>query len=217
MLAHLDTFDLAVPVSPAAVRAVFTLLPGAWPAHCTLGLVGPGSRAAAARALTAHGQGEAMPAMVSAPTEQADSEGLWQALNRARPQGWNGTRVLILRGGTGREWLAERMQECGAQVQRLAVYRREAPVPDAPTLARLREVLEHPSVWLFSASEAVRNLDVLLHAGGFDKVNALAQRRALATHPRIAQAARAIGFGRVDVCVPDDAAIVDVLRAGAAD
>lgn len=212
-LAGLAGFDLAVPVSPAAVRATFALLEGPWPEACMLGLVGPGSHAAVLRELTARGQAAGPPRVVAAPADQADSEGLWRALQAVRPQGWVGARVLILRGGTGREWLAERFDEAGAQVVRLAVYRREAPALDAPTLARLRTLLAQDAVWLLSASEAVGNMGDMLRADGHDPARILADRRAVATHARIAQAARTLGFGHVDACMPADDAIIAAVRA----
>jgi uroporphyrinogen-III synthase len=46
-------------------------------------------------------------------------------------------------------------------------------------------------VWLFSSSEAVANLQSLLPDQSWQ------QARAVATHPRIAQAARTAGFGVV--------------------
>jgi uroporphyrinogen-III synthase len=47
------------------------------------------------------------------------------------------------------------------------------------------------SIWLFSSSEAVANLVASLPGQSFG------QARAVATHPRIAQAAREAGFGCV--------------------
>jgi len=46
-------------------------------------------------------------------------------------------------------------------------------------------------VWLFSSSEAIANLQLLAPGQSWQ------QARAVATHPRIAQAARAAGFGVV--------------------
>ena len=60
------------------------------------------------------------------------------------------------------------------------------------------------STWLFSSSEAVQNLCALLPAASWQAA------RALATHPRIAQAAREAGFGRVRECSPR---IEDVIAA----
>jgi uroporphyrinogen-III synthase len=48
-----------------------------------------------------------------------------------------GKVVRIIRGQSGRELLAETLQDRGATVEYLAVYSRRAPSPDAAALARL--------------------------------------------------------------------------------
>ncbi len=52
-LAALPQTDLAIPVSPTAVAAVFAALRQPWPARCAIGVVGEGSLRAVRRALTA--------------------------------------------------------------------------------------------------------------------------------------------------------------------
>ena len=59
--------------------------------------------------------------------------------------------------------------------------------------------------WLFSSSEAVQHLRSL--APGADWSGALA----LASHPRIAAAARAVGFGRVEAVSPTPASVAERL------
>lgn len=207
-LAGLASCDLAVPVSPAAVRATLDLLGGAWPPRCAVAFVGPGSRAAFERGLSGRGQDPAGLTLLAPPADAADSEGLWRVLSAHRD--WAGARVLLLRGQSGREWLAERLREAGAEVGSISVYRREAPVPDAPTLGALRGCVDDGCIWLFTAAEAARNLGPLLHAAGLAP-DVLATRRAVATHPRVAAAARDAGFGRVDVCEPGAARVIAAL------
>ena len=212
-LQRLSDYILALPVSPNAVRGAFALLDGSWPASCAIGVVGPGSAATVRAALAAQGlAGDAAPALLQAPAGQADSEGLWPQLQAWRPQGWHGTRVLLLRGGAGREWLSERLREAGAEVDQVDVYRRAAPSADAATLQRLRSLLAGDAAWLFGAAEAVRHLLELLHAAGLEPAAALHAHVALATHARIADAARAAGFGRVALCSADPADIEAALR-----
>lgn len=93
--------------------------------------------------------------------------------------------------GAGRDWLAARLREAGAQVELLAVYERQLPRWSPDQRAMARSAGADGSIWLFSSSEAVANLQQLLpdqdwHSG-----------RALATHERIAGKARAAGFGLV--------------------
>lgn len=214
-LMRLADFDLAIPVSPAAVQSALAMLQGPWPQTCAVGLLGPGSRVAFEQALRARGQAPESLRIVCAPAQAADSEGLWAALRSLRADAWAGARVLILRGGNGRDWLAEALQAAGAEVLRVDVYRREPPETDPVTLETLRELLDSPASWLLTASEGVRNLQGLLRAAGMDPAAGLANQRALATHARIAEAARQAGFGRVEVCPPQTEAIVAALQRDA--
>ena len=91
----------------------------------------------------------------------------------------------------GRDWLAARLRERGAAVEFVVAYVRRAPQVRANALALLQAASTDGSVWLFSSSEAVSNLCSM--APGLSWSGA----RAVATHPRIAQAARAAGFMQV--------------------
>jgi len=123
---------------------------------------------------------------------QFDSEALWQAIAH-RP--WAGQQVLLVRGrsgppgaGTGRQWLADRLEEAGARVDAIVVYERRAPRWSLADRQRIQTACCDGSLWLFSSSEAIAHLPA-----DTDCSAALA----LATHPRIAQAAQARGFARV--------------------
>lgn len=139
-------------------------------------------------------------AQIVAPPEDAlqfDSEALWaRVAGRVGP----GTRVLIVRGGdasgrssegAGRDWFAGQLREAGAAVDFLVSYQRQAPVLDASQLQQARQAAGDGSVWLFSSSEAVHNLQAALPGQDWSRACAVA------THARIAQAARGAGFARV--------------------
>ena len=129
--------------------------------------------------------------------EQFDSEALWQVIGQ-RP--WAGRQVLLVRGnsthnvsahsdgGAGRNWLAEQLERCGAAVSSVAVYERRSPQFSSEQHQRILDASRDGSLWLFSSSEAIAHLPVGLDWGA---------ARALATHPRIAQAARMAGFAQV--------------------
>ena len=231
----LPLIDIAPAADPALVQAAWNSLPGqalvmfvsanavqhffaarpatlpawppsmpAWPAGVQAAAAGPGTAAA----LCAAG----VPAQqVVSPADDApayDTEALWSLLQR---QGWAGRSVLIVRGDGGRDWLADTLQAQGAQVHFVAAYRRVLPQPDAAGRAVLARAALAPAsqLWLFSSSEAVANLLALAPAVHW------AGAAALATHPRIAQAARNAGFGQVQEVGPQRTAVVAAALAAA--
>lgn len=165
---------------------------------------GPGT-AAALRALGVPGGRIDQPAC---DATQFDSESLWQSVG---PGVGPGQRVLIVRGGedgdsatgSGRDWLSERVRAAGGAVDFVVAYTRGAPSFDTRALALARRSAESGGpLWLLSSSQALQHLLAALPGQSW------AQARALVTHPRIAQAARSAGFGRVFECRPalDDVA-----------
>ena len=141
---------------------------------------------------------------------QFDSEALW---NIVKNQVKLGDKVLIVRGRSlglkgangvesakmnGRPWLADQLIATGVQVDEVISYERCAPVFDAAELALLRQASADQSIWLLCSSEAVANLCSI---SGLSSSLGLglnwSQARAIATHPRIARAAKDAGFGVV--------------------
>jgi uroporphyrinogen-III synthase len=199
-------FDALMFVSANAVEQFFALQP----ANTETGdlqplflVTGPGSLAALLKAGVARNR-------ITAPDEAAaqfDSEALWAVIRTQVQSGW---RVLIVRGntdsdthegaepaqGVGRDWFAARLKEQGAAVEFLVAYERRAPVLSANMLALVQVAASDGSVWLFSSSEAVTNLCTMAAGQTWQKA------RAVATHPRIAEAARAAGFAQVCVSRP---------------
>lgn len=161
---------------------------------------GPGTTRALLRAGVA-------PQRLDAPDQnsgQFDSENLWL---RVRDQVHAGDRVLIVRGGDGaagpqasaglgRDWFANQVAGAGARADCVAAYQRALPAWSEAEYALARQAASDGSVWLFSSSEALGNLQTRLPTQSWQ------QARALATHPRIAAAARAAGFGVVKTSRP---------------
>lgn len=201
--ARLAEFRLVMFVSANAVRAFFGLRPAAlhWPPATLAGSTGPGT-SAALRALGVDGDRLVEPA---ADASQFDSEALW---SRIAHRSWAGERALVVRGEQGRDWLADTLRGRGAVVEFVAAYRRLPPQLDAGGQAVLRAALDEPRrhLWLFSSSEAIARLQALAPAAGW------AQAQALASHPRIAEAARGLGFGRVEQVAPSPDAVLDWVR-----
>lgn len=198
-------------VSAPAVQHFFARRPpGASLSGVRCWATGPGTR----RALHQCGVTDAD---IDAPADDApqfDTEHLW-ALVRAQVTAWPaGQTVTIVRGteaaqagdatalaqveqtGVGRDWLAEQLISQGVQVRWVVAYQRGVPDWDATRQQRARQALADGSVWVFSSSLAVHHLSELLPRALW------ATARAVATHDRIAQVLRDLGWGRVSVCKP---------------
>lgn len=148
------------------------------------------------------------PDLIDAPgadAAQFDSEALWKLV---RPGVVAGAKVLIVRGSdaqghsAGRDWLADRLVQVGAEPVLLLAYRRLAPRWSEAQRALAIAAADGSAVWLFSSSEAIANLGRLLPDQAWDRA------RAVATHPRIAQAATQAGFGVVYPSRPGLAQVV---------
>ena len=167
------------------------------------------------------------PEAIDAPAidgAQFDSEALWRTV-RAYVQ--PGYRLLIVRGnatspasaaraaaveptpqGVGRDWFAQQVQAAGGVVDYVVAYERRPPVWDAAQIAWIAQAACDGSVWILSSAEAVAYLAASLPQQDW------AQARAVATHPRIAQAARQAGFGRVQESRPLLAEVVASIESG---
>lgn len=157
----------------------------------------------------------------AADAAQFDSESLWDVV---APQIRMHDRVLIVRGasqgvpsapslhvqGSGREWLSRQLQAQGAQVTLVGVYARQCPPATPALLTALTQHVQDPAtVWLFSSSEAIAHLQQLMPTQSFQ------HQRALTTHPRIAEAAHAAGFGNVQQCKPGVVEVCASIESGA--
>lgn len=212
-------YALVVFVSPNAIDHAFGHLGAPWPGDLPVAVVGPGSVAALAR------QGVHAPShrVFSPRAEDADprfdSEALYAAIEaHFGANGLQGRRVLIVRGDGGREWLAERLAEAGARVEKAAAYRRVLPEPSMQKWERVHQLLGGETsvrhAWLLTSSEGVRNLDELAHEHlTADEIVRLKRAPIVCPHPRIAEAARGAGFDRITVSGAGDERIAHSLEA----
>lgn len=200
----LSNHRLAVFVSPNAAEQFFALRPAAlaWPAQTLAGSPGPGT----SRVLRALGVPAANIVEPAADAAQFDSESLWQSLRR---HDWHGARVLVVRGESGRDWLADTLRNQGASVEFVTAYQRGAPTLDDAGRSLLHEAVAQPDAhaWLFSSSESIGHLANLAPQARWQRA------QALATHPRIAERAREAGFGQVLECRPSVEAVVACLQS----
>jgi uroporphyrinogen-III synthase len=184
ILRQLSEVNLAVFVSGNAVRCGWPLIAaaGGWPARLLAAAVGSG---------TAAELGKRGVHRVLAPAGGADSEGLLALPALQSISGW---QVVIFRGEGGRELLAETLQARGASVQYVECYRRTKPSADPePLRARVRAGQLHAIT--ATSTEALRNLVEQLG----DATPAARSLPLFAMHPRIGEAARALGFTQVIV------------------
>jgi uroporphyrinogen-III synthase len=150
--------------------------------------------------------------LVDAPPAEAaqfDSRALW---GEVAAQIGPGDRVMIVRGDDGggvgqtgeRDWLAGQLSDAGARAETVVAYLRRQPGFNEEQLARAQRAAADGSVWLFSSSQGIANLVRSLPGQRWHRA------RAIASHPRIAQAAREAGFGVVCESRP---AMADLMAA----
>jgi uroporphyrinogen-III synthase len=137
--------------------------------------------------------GDSVRIVTPADDEEGGSEALLHALDDA---GIEAGRVLMLRAATGRDWLGDRLDERGAQVETVAVYDRRAHAVTEQERARLMQMGGQPIDSVFSSSEAVESVRAMMPAAIWPF---LQRGTAVASHTRIAQRLADAGFGNVVV------------------
>jgi len=176
--------DVAIFVSPAAVKFAFAVLPKLRFSRATqVCAVG----AATARALHRRGIRN-----VTWPRERQDSEGL---LALPELKKLRGRRVALIGAPGGRELLAQTLRERHARLTRIEIYRREAPRYSARQLAALEQA-PAPLLLLVSSAEALDNLRAALPLHLFAR---LAAGEIVVSSERLAARARASLFANAHV------------------
>lgn len=190
-LEDLTQYAMVAFVSPNAIDAAFSVL-GQWPTEVAIAVMGEGSR----MALAQHGLVPGTAAIISPrDTQRTDSQTLLEAMDL---DALRGKRVLIVRGESGRELLADALRSHGVLVTQVAAYRRCAPVLDAATRAALTNLLQRGADWLITSSEALRILMQMVHqVAGDAGVVKMQQQNLVVPHIRIAETAHAQGFANV--------------------
>ena len=199
-------------VSAQAVRMFFAQRP--MQAGPRFWATGPGTRQALIEAGVATRDIDAP----NADSAQFDSEALWQVVS---PSLKKQVPVLIVRGnedsldsnptltananansnpsnnqpvnpqGVGRDWLAQQIIQAGASVEFVVAYSRRPTQWSATQLEIAKQAAFDGSVWCFSSSQAVLHLQAQLPNVQWNKACCVA------THARIAQTARDVGFVHV--------------------
>jgi uroporphyrinogen-III synthase len=205
-LANLESYGMVAFVSPNAIHYAFAQIQS-WPESVAIGVVGEGSRSA----LAEHGiTSPAYTVFSPANPEHSDSEGLLAAMDIDK---LCGKPVLIVRGETGRELLADVLRARGVQVEQVAAYRRSAPVLNQECRQALSALLCSDHDWVITSSEAVRNLvQMTSELAGEKGVQFLQQQTIFVPHARIETTAREVGFKKRVLTKPGDAGLLAALQ-----
>lgn len=145
-------------------------------------------------------------------SSQFDAAALWQTLE-ARGALNAELKLLIVKGeddsasfnGGSAVWVAAQVAALGAHSAQIAVYRRSAPDLTVAQAELAQAAAADGSIWLFTSSQAIENLQAALPDVDWRGAHSVA------THPRIAQTARAAGFS-VHECLPTLNDIVHTLH-----
>jgi uroporphyrinogen-III synthase len=198
-LHELTAFDLVVFVSPSAVARFFAVRPDPWPTGPAAAVVGAGS----ARALRDHG--------VADPVEPATGAGAEALLDCPELAALAGQRVLLVAGRGGRELLGDTLRSRGAQVTRLALYRRVPPADPRPLLQWLKR---YPCTALLATSNTtLDHLDQLVSA---EDRRQLLDVQLVVPSSSVVQKAESLGYRRIlRAANATDAALIAALELAA--
>lgn len=203
-LDNLDDVEMVILPSPASVAAAAHWVK-AWPEHITLATVGEGT----AKVIRAAWGDDVKLIYPEGDAEDSGSEALGEILkHRGAP-----SRVLFLRGQTGREWLPEQLRSIGSDVLTMCIYVR---VPLELTPEQRSDILmaaHGPSPIIYiTSTDAV---DALFHA-----IRPVSEVRdwvtngvAVTLHPRIVRRLQKAGFHHIEVTCTDDEVVASHIRA----
>ena len=187
-LLNLDNFDMVLLASPAAVAASAVYVKQ-WPQHITLATIGSGT----ARVIRA-AWGEHTPVLYpEGETFESGSERLFELLkSRGFP-----SRVLIVRGQVGREWLREQLLAHGTDVEVLTAYQRAPLELSSAELEKLQFSISGPAPIVYLTS--TDSVGVLMHAvktvpGALEWIQ---KGFVLTIHPRPKAQLEEVGFRNV--------------------
>ena len=200
-LGKIGEYYAALFVSPSAAEmalAPMSSTPFQLPASLHVFAPGPGTAEELSRLGVAR---------VEMPESSFDSEGLL-TLPSLQASVVNGKRIVIFRGNDGRELLREELVERGATVDAITAYHRRSPNTPATGLLDLLRAGKINAISAMS-SDAITNLVPLIPASEREKI--LFTIAVYASHARIVESARALGFRNVIETQAGDAGLITSL------
>jgi uroporphyrinogen-III synthase len=142
--------------------------------------------------------------------KQLDSEALWQVV---QAQVGPHLKALFIRGSdesgaiAGRDWLANQLESCGAQVEALAAYQRQASVLTQAQIQQVQNCVDQKAIWVFSSSACLQAL------ADQCKQVPWSSAKAVVTHPRIAALAQQLGWRNVTIASPGMKAMLASIKS----
>ena len=200
-LGKIDDYYAALFVSPSAAEmalAPMSSAPFKLPASLHVFAPGPGTAEELSRLGVAR---------IEMPESSFDSEGLL-ALPSLLAAVVKGKRIVIFRGNDGRELLREELVKRGATVDAITAYHRRAPNTPATGLLELLRAGKVNAISAMS-SDAITNLVALIPPLEREKI--LFPITVYASHARIVESARALGFRNVIETQAGDAGLITAL------
>jgi uroporphyrinogen-III synthase len=209
ILSDIAGYAMVAFVSPNAIHATFSFLQE-WPRDVALAVMGEGSRVALAQ----HGLNSANATILSPlDAHRTDSQTLLAALDLAALKG---KRVLIIRGESGLELLADGLSAAGVHVTQVAAYRRVEPSLSQALRQQLLKLLEGRHDWVLTSSESLRHLlQMVEKVADVAGVAKMQQQRIIVPHARIAETARTLGFGNITLTGSGDEQLLAALQSSA--
>ena len=204
---RLNEFDMVAFISPNAIDAFFAHI-DRWPQQLAIAVMGEGSK----QALRRHGLMD-QNAIIISPSNalKTDSETLLEELDFTKLKG---RKVLIVRGDSGRELLADRLREKGVQIEIIAAYKRAAPLFDAIKQRQLSVLSEQSAYWVITSSEALRNLLLWCNTVSGDLgVAKMQHQHLIIPHIRIAETAKNLGFQSITLTASGDEHLLVALQS----
>ena len=206
-ISKLHEYALIAFVSPNAIDKFFGLVTD-FPQGLPIAIMGEGSRAC----LATHGLTDQNATIIRPRNRlQTDSETLLHELDLAALAG---KKVLIVRGESGRELLADALREQGIKVVQVAAYRRAIPDFGPERMAQLSRLLAQQNDWVITSSEALRNLlDYVELLQLDDGVAKMQRQHLLVPHRRIEETALSLGFLSISLTASGDEHLLVALQS----
>lgn len=210
-LEQLTHYDFVHFSSPNAVLYSLGRLPverRIFAKHSYLGVMGEGSRAALGQYI----HHETHRVLSPPPSGAQDSEALLQLLQKKNLASAF-RRALFVKGVGGRRFLSDWLEQQGVDTSFVEVYQRVPVTMTEDIKQYLQRSLNYDRVdVVLTSSEGAQAIAALCRSEQGIGAH-LFTKTVFTTHERVADMARSVGFQRVHLCAPGDAALLAALES----